>query len=314
MNAARKPEALVVLNPAAHGGKGRKLWTRVAPAVAGRLIPLVVEIDPDRGWHAAVRRAVDDGIRVFIAAGGDGTVNALGNALIDSRNGHPLEDFTLGAVGLGSSNDYHKPFANRVRGIPLKTNPDAPYMRDVCRARYIAADGSEHLRHFIVSASMGATAEANAFFNSGDRFQRWLKPRWTGGAILYSALATIATYRNIPARMSLDGEELDCGITNLSILKTPYLSGSFRFDTPVAKDDGLLSVNLCAGLTRWATLGALADLARGRFMGRPGRHHWQAQSLTVVPARPAALELDGEVTVIRKVVFDLLQERIRECR
>jgi len=314
MNAARKPEALVVLNPAAHGGKGRKLWSRAVPAVSSRLTPLVVETDPGRCWHDAVERAVDNGIRIFIAAGGDGTVNALGNTLIDSRNGHPLENFTIGAVGLGSSNDYHKPFSDRVRGIPVKTNPDKSILRDVCRARYIAADGSEHRRHFIVSASMGATAEANAFFNSGDRIQRWLKPRWTGGAILYSALATIATYRNIPARLNLDGEEFDCGITNLSVLKTPYLSGSFRFDTPVAKDDGLLSVNLCAGLTRWATLGALADLARGKFMGRPGRTHRQARRLTVRPERPAALELDGEVIVIREVVFDVLDERIRECR
>jgi diacylglycerol kinase family enzyme len=313
MNTAFKPEALVVLNPAAHGGKGKKLWARVAPAVSGRLIPLVVETDPDQRWHAAVRYAVENGIRIFIAAGGDGTVNALGNALLDSRNGHPLEAFTLGAVGLGSSNDYHKPYADRVGGIPLKTNPDAPQMRDVCLARYTADDGSEHQRHFIVSASMGATAEANAFFNSGDRIQRWLKPRWTGGAILYSALATIATYRNIPARLVLDDEEFDSDITNLSVLKTPYLSGSFRFDTPVAKDDGLLSVNLCDGLTRWATLGALADLARGKFMGRPGRRHWQGRTLTVIPERPAALELDGEVTVVRKVSFEVLGERICEC-
>jgi diacylglycerol kinase (ATP) len=314
MNAAGKPEALVVLNPAAHGGRGRKLWSRVAPTVSGRLIPLVVETDTDHRWHAAVRRAVDNGIRIFIAAGGDGTVNALGNALIDARDGQSLEAFTLGAVGLGSSNDYHKPYVDRVHGIPIKTNPEKSILRDVCRASYTAADGSEHRRHFIISASMGATAEANAFFNSGDRIQRWLKPRWTGGAIIYSALATIATYRNISARMVLDGEEFESDLTNLSVLKTPYLSGSFHFDTPVAKDDGLLSVNLCAGLTRWATLGALADLARGKFIGRPGRHHWQAHSLTVVPARPAALELDGEVTLVCKVVFEVLEERIRECR
>jgi diacylglycerol kinase family enzyme len=273
-----------------------------------------VETDPDHGWHAAVRRAVQDGIRVFIAAGGDGTVNALGNALVEARDGHPLEAFIIGAVGLGSSNDYHKPYADRVRGIPVKANPEKSRPRDVCRARYVAADGSQHQRHFIISASMGATAEANAFFNSGDRIQRWLKPRWTGGAILYSALATIATYRNIPARMVLDEEEFESDVTNLSVLKTPYLSGSFRFDTPVAKDDGYLSVNLCEGLSRLSTLGTLVDLARGKFIGRPGRRHWQARRLTVEPDRPAALELDGEVTVVRKVVFDVLEERIRECR
>lgn len=314
MNTAGKPEALVVLNPAARGGKGRTLWSQVAPAVRNQVIPRVVETDRDNQWHTAVRLAVANGIRVFIAAGGDGTVNALGNALVNARNGHPLETFTLGAVGLGSSNDFHKPYATVVRGIPLKTNPDAPRRRDVCLARYTEEDGSEHQRHFIISASLGVTAEANAFFNRGDRLQRWLKARWTGGAILYAALNTIATYHNIKASLYLGDEQLDTAITNLSVLKTPYLSGSFRFDTPVAPDDGCFAVNLCAGLTRLGTLRTLVDLARGRFLGRPGRRHWRLARLSVETQRPVALELDGEVTMATRVTFEVLPERILECR
>jgi len=314
MKSDRKPAALVLLNPAAHGGRARALWSRVSTVATRHIDPLLVEAGSGESLQATVKQAVAEGIRVYIAAGGDGTVNMLLNALMQSRNGHDLGDFTVGSVGLGSSNDFHKPNNTVISGIPVKTDPRAAAKRDVCLARYTAADGSRHERHFIVSASMGATAEANAFFNTGNRIQRWLKAQCTQMAICYAALRTILRYRNIPARLNIDGKHLEVDMINLSVLKTPYLCGSFRFDTPVSSDDGLLAVNLCAGLGKPATLAAFANLARGRFKGLPGRKHWQASSLTVYPECPAALELDGEVCTIKKVEFRVLEERICECR
>lgn len=271
----------VVLNPAAHGGRGRELWSRVESRVGGR----VLETDPDGRWRATLHRAIEGGDRAFIAAGGDGTVNAVLNAIVES--GVPTEDFTLGAVGLGSSNDFHKPYDG---DLPLKVDASSPHRRDVVRASF---DGKT--RHFLVSASLGLTARGNAYFNT----LGWIKRRWTGGAILWTATRTVATHRNLRGRV--DGEEID--ITNLSILKTPWLSGGFRFDTPV--EDGLLTINLSYGRSKFGALKFLSDLDSGRFLGRPGTRHWRAQSLRVELPHPAPLELDGEVVEARDVHFEI---------
>jgi diacylglycerol kinase (ATP) len=304
--------ALVLLNPAAGGGRGLARWKRAQGAVAAVCRPRIIETDLAGEWRGAVRRAIADGTRLFIAAGGDGTVSALAEALVRERRGRPLDELTLGAVGLGSSNDFHKPFGRTVAGVPVRIQLSED-RRDVCVARFAGPDGAVHTKCFVISASVGLVAEANAFFNQGDRVGTWLRGRWTGAAILYAAQHTIATYRNIGLRVRAAGRTEEAVVTNLSISKTPFVSGMFRYDASVRPDDGLLAVHLCEGMSRSEALRALVDLARGRFEGRPKRRHWNAARVAVAAPRPVALELDGEVWQARRVVFGVLDEQVRVC-
>jgi diacylglycerol kinase (ATP) len=305
--------ALVLLNPRAGGGRARARWGSVEPVLAKTMAPRVVELTPAVGWDAAVREAMAGGIRLFVAAGGDGTVGALVDALVRCADGVPLNTLTVGAVGLGSSNDFHKPFRRLAGDVPVRIGSGRT-PRDVCRARFHDGDGVQREHHFVVSASLGLTARANAFFSNGDRVQGWLRARWTGGAILYAAQRSLFTRGNDRAVLRLgDATPLSCAITNLSVAKTRWVSGIFRYDTTVAPDDGLLAVNLCEGMTRTAALRALADLARGRFQGPAGRHHWRTPRLEVELGQPAVLELDGETFQARRVAMDVLPERIAVC-
>src|ERR1035441_8384291 len=175
---------LVILNPNAHGGRAVELWNRVV-----RYVPGAVMAD---GAPAAIAHAIALGERTFIAAGGDGTVNALLNAMVEVKGTLPLDAFTLGAVGLGSSNDFHKPFARVENGIPLKVDDARTTLRDVGLVR-----SESGARHFLIGASFGAAATGNALFNAGTGLTGWLKPRWTGGAIACAAMRAIAGHRNL---------------------------------------------------------------------------------------------------------------------
>jgi len=308
-----RPAAVVLLNPAAGGNRGIARWRRTESAVRGLCEPRVVETDPAGEWRCAVRQEIEGGTRLFIAAGGDGTVSALADELARSRGWIPLDEFTLGAIGLGSSNDFHKPFGRMVGRIPVRIVP-SDERRDVCIARFTAPDGTAHTRCFVISASVGVVAEANAFFNDGDAPERWLRGKWTGAAILYAALHTIATYRNLAVRLRSAGGTARAAVTNLSVSKTPFVSGMFRYDRSVAPDDGFLAVHLCEGMSRDEALRALVDLARGRFEGRPKRRHWNSWRVAVAAACPMALELDGEVVRASRVTFGVLREQVRLCR
>jgi diacylglycerol kinase (ATP) len=309
--------AFVLLNPTAHGHQGYRRWQVIAPALAA-LGPQVVELDREHCWQGAVGEALGAGVSLFVAAGGDGTVGALVDALVKLRGERPLGSLLLGAVGLGSSNDFHKPYRRVIEGVPLRIAP-APSWRDICQARFTCRNGSEQLRYFIVSASLGLTAQANAFFNHDEGLCRWLKARWAAAAILYAAHSTLWRYKNLEAALSFsEGSEGEVRsalthLTNLSVGKTPWLSGRFRYDTPVSPDDGLLAVNLAEGMSRRAALRTLFALSRGRFSGRVGCRHWQVKRLEVVLQAPAALELDGEVFEATRVVFKVLPERIGVC-
>ena len=252
--------------------------------------------------------ALRDGVRVFVAAGGDGTVNALVNEL---HAHYPrLSDPSLGAVGLGSSNDFHKPFVRVENGVPLRIRVSQRSRRDVALASY-ARDGDEpQTRCFLVSASMGLVANANAFFNEGDGLLRFLKRRWTQGAITYAAVRTLLAHKNLSVELGVGADTRRVSLTNLSVLKTPFLSGTLRYDTPVEPDDGAFAVNTCEGMGRLAALGALLDLEKGRFLGKPGRVHVRAERLSVVADRPTVLECDGEVAVASRASFEILPEKV----
>lgn len=311
MRPPARPQAFVLLNPRSGGGRARDRWRIAAPRVEASVRPRIVELDPSGVWEREVADAAAEGHRHFIAAGGDGTVNALVDALARLRSEHALDAFTLGAVGLGSSNDLHKPGHERVAGIPVRLGPrSAP--RDICRARFHLLDGEPQERHFVVSASLGLAARANAFFSGGDAVQRCLRACWTGGAILHATARTVVHHRNLPARIRSEGRDMtELAITNLSVSKTPWVSGGFRYDTPADPADGLLSVNLCDGLDRVGTVRVLLDLSRGRFAGGAGRRHWRTPALEVSLQTPAELELDGEVFQAREVAFDVLRERVQ---
>jgi diacylglycerol kinase (ATP) len=305
--------ALVVVNPAARHGRGGALYAGVRGRVAQQFAVEEVELDTAGAWEGALMRSLARGTRTVVAAGGDGTVNAVTTALARLRKTWPLEDLILGAVGLGSSNDFHKPFGAYEAGIPLRLDAARAMSRDVGRARYVNDAGVCQERCFIVSASLGATARANAAFSRSGPVFSFLRRHWLEGAILLAALSAILRHRNLDARLRVQGTTCSIALSTLSVLKTPHLSGSLRFDTPVAPDDGLLAVNLCQGMGRPRLVATLFGLQHGRFAGRPGTRCWRAPRVEVAFAEATDLELDGEIVAAREVVFDILPERIRVC-
>jgi diacylglycerol kinase (ATP) len=302
-----KPRALVVLNPAARRGRGREAFATVRAVVQDAFDVDLVET-AHKGYADTVARALRDGIRVFVAAGGDGTVHALVNAIVATRGDVPLESIAMGAVGLGSSNDFHKPVRRSIDGVPVRIDLTAARPRDLARA--IWDDGD---RVFAVSASLGIVASANARFDGPGPMLANLERHWVRGAILYAAVRTILGWRNLDATLTIEEMSSRVRLTTLSVGKTPWVSGRFHYDTPVEPDDGRLLVNLCEGMTRIRALGTLVALARGRFDGRPGTRWWRVPALTVALDEPSDLELDGELFRARIVRYEVLAQRVLLC-
>jgi diacylglycerol kinase family enzyme len=304
----RRPPALVLLNPAARHGRARRLWDRVRREVEGRFESSVVTTDPGKIWRADVRASLRAGTRVFVAAGGDGTVHALAGAIVESRGGVPLGDICIGAVGLGSSNDFHKPFGCLRSGIPLRLDVDRAMPRDLGRIRWVDAEGRDRESVLVVSASVGVVAEGNALFTSCP-FGRYLPSL----AMAVAAVRAIARNRSSRFFLRHDESQEEIELSSLSVLKTQWLSGLLRYDCAVAPDDGLLGVAFCEAMGRRRLLGTLAGLARGRFTGRPGTRAFRTAALELGADTPFLLEIDGEISSARHATFDVFPERLLAC-
>jgi diacylglycerol kinase family enzyme len=308
-----KAPVLVVLNPSAHGGAAGRRFDAIRSMVESSFDARIVVGRPDSEWRTQVWAALDNGVRVFFAAGGDGTAHALLNALIEAPHRPPLEDLTLGAVGLGSSNDLHKPARYRADSIPLLIDVARATPRDVVRCTYVNTAGSQEV-YVLISASVGVSASANARFSDTTKSAKLLRRTSTAAAIAWATARTVATWRNIPARLCIDGGALEhVALTNLAILKTEWLSGRLRVGRSVAPDSGHFDVVLAEGLSRTRILMDIFALLRGRFDGRIGHRRCKARSLHVRLDDNVPLEFDGEVVTAHEAYFDMHTERIRLC-
>jgi diacylglycerol kinase (ATP) len=306
---------IVFLNSRASYGRAASKWAAVRPELERRIGALDVrDIDSAGGVAASIREAVASGERTFIAAGGDGTVNLLVSAIM------ALDDpaaVTLGAVGLGSSNDFHKPFekSSFIAGVPVRIDCHHARPCDVIRIDTGDDAGRASTRYAIINASLGITAEANAAFNDPARFVRAARRVSVDAAIVASVLRTLATYRDVECQLTIDGADQGAfSVSNLGVIKNPHFAGSFCYDTRVEPDDGKLGINLCERLTPFQAIVTLAALSRRRFSGRPKTRSWIGRSVSVEGNRSFSLETDGEVVRARRAVFTALPKRIGCCR
>jgi diacylglycerol kinase (ATP) len=237
---------------------------------------------------------------------------------MDPTTDLPRWPVTIGAVGLGSSNDFHKPrkAAHDVLGVPIALDVATSTLVDLGRVDFVTPDGTERTEYFVLNSSLGAVAEGNARYNQPRGLLRVLKGVSVWMAIQWCSLETLLAYKNLPATVEVDGKAVDCQtITSLGVIKRVHFAGDMRYDTPVMPADGLFDVNLCADMQRGELVRAMLAIMSGRFLAAklPKTHHWRATRVRVVPTQPAALELDGEVRLVKAANFRLIPRAIRLC-
>jgi diacylglycerol kinase family enzyme len=308
---------IVILNPAAGAGTAQEKWREIEPQVRRRVGPftLVLARDVDT-VDARIAAALRAGERRFVAAGGDGTVNLVAAAIIRHAPRLELQTVKLGAVGLGSSNDFHKPLApeRQIAGVPVRLDFASTIWHDIGLLTYRDAADALRSRRWLINASIGTTAEANLFFNNPSRPLRLLKRFLPSWGIMYAALRTLFRFRGREMKVTLDETETVHGrVNNLGVVKNPHFTGRLRYDSPYEPGSGHVYVHLLRNLSLPRLLLALIGLARGRFSGRNRACSWRATRVRIEADRPFAIEGDGEVTMARRAYFSVVPDLLQLC-
>jgi len=308
---------IILLNPSAGGGTALRKWELLNKNVLFKNKELnVFLINGSVKTKELFQSAIHEGNYHFAAAGGDGTLNYLLNILLDIASEKEIKKLKIGAIGIGSSNDFHKPIKEnqRINGIPYKMDFCNTQHRDVGYIFY-KGRGTFNKKYFLINASIGITAEGNYLFNNPTRYLKWLKESNTSKAIIFTVIKTLLSYRNQPVHInSKESGSVDINLTNLGIVKNPNFSGNLSYGSSPIYDNGLLEIHLCSNMNIFNRLNLLWSLEKRKFHKIRKVVSWNTKEITITACKPFNVEYDGEVINTDYAKFGVLQKHIRVCQ
>jgi len=287
---------LAIVNPAAGGGRARKLVGPVLSRLQTGGVPVSVAETKAPGQASQIARdAYANGYRKFISVGGDGTSYEIVNGLFPREDA--AERPTLAFLPLGTGNSFLRDFSDR--GVEhaieaLLSGRSQPC--DVLRLRH--TDG---VLHYINLLSMGFSADVATL--RARRFSAW-------GEVGYQAsiFLTLARFRRRPFPVKVDEQgEIDRRPCLFLTFNNSKFTGGTMMIAPKAEiSDGLVEY------VRWGPIGLvglirqLPTLYDGTHINHPLAERQAARRIDFFLDGPVDVMVDGEVLSLHCQTLDVL--------
>ncbi|WP_314147179.1 diacylglycerol kinase family protein [uncultured Leifsonia sp.] len=292
----------VVYNPVRIDVPRVRAAVEAAAARAGDVELLWLETTPEEAGQAQTRHALERGAELVLAAGGDGTVRAVAEAMRE-------RDATLGLLPSGTGNllarNIGVPFAS-VEAACAVAFDGATRRIDIGVATAEREDGSRTEHAFLVMAGIGIDAEMIA------NTRPELKRRFGWLAYVDAGFRSLPKARKLRVRFRLEGgHERSAHVSTILFANCGVLPGNMELIPDGAVDDGLLDVAILqpASVFGWLAIWrkvtwenrVLRKSALGRriirFTDRAVRtrlSYLRGSSVQVRLERPEPFELDGD--------------------
>ncbi|GGM61201.1 hypothetical protein GCM10011608_52820 [Micromonospora sonchi] len=251
------------------------------------------------------RRAVLDGYRTVIAVGGDGTLSDVANGVLEAGD----EKVRLGYVPAGTCNDFARgraPVANL--GCLLDRTRDRE--TDVGAVTFSRADGTSAHRFFLASCTAGLVSVIGRAFTEKTPVNRVLKRLNLQFAEAASSARVLAGWKPVEVRLDMDGERSRQAVTNIAVLKVPYIAGGLTFGSAEPPEAGHLDVVQALGVGRIGVIGLMWQVFRGNAGGHPAIRRRQVRTLRIDADTPLPLEVDGEIVGYTPAAFSVHPSRL----
>jgi diacylglycerol kinase (ATP) len=287
---------LAIINPAAGGGRTRKLLNSALQRLHSAGIAIEVR-ETSASGHATdiARHAWSEGHRKFISVGGDGTSYEIVNGLFPLSNG--TEPPTLAFLPLGTGNSFLRDFSDKGVEYAMESLIAGRSRRcDVLRLRHKGG-----VLHYINLLSVGFSADVATLRQR--RFSGW-------GEIGYQAsiFICLARFRRRPFPVSADGEQnIDrrpCLF--LTFNNSKYTGGTMMIAPTAQVDDGLIEFVRWGPIGRMGLIRNLPTLYDGTHTQHPLAEVRRVRHIQFHLDEPVDCMIDGEVLTLHCETLDVL--------
>ena len=262
-------EAVVILN-AGSGPQGtRDDGASVVAAFAAKgLRTRVVTVEPGRGIAASVDDALEQGAKLIIAGGGDGTVNAVASRLLE-------RDVVLGVLPLGTLNHFARDL-----GIPVELDAAAAVIASGHQRRVDVGEVNDRI--FLNNSSIGLYPR---IVIEREREQRYLGVgKWP--ALARATWHALRHPESFSATVRVDGDAIERRTPFIFVGNNSYVLEGFGLGRRPRLDSGVLALYVLRPKTPfgllWLGLRALLgigshakdfDAIEATSFDIQGRHH-----------------------------------------
>lgn len=280
--------ALMIVNPIAGRGGGRRVAERLAAALGERSIRGELAITREAGEASdATDLAAEHDLVVVV--GGDGTLNEVINGLEADR---PVALYPLGTGNV----------AAKELGLPRRVAAFCDMVR-AGRERHLDLGGAEG-RRFVSFAGIGFDAQVAARVAAGRQ-----------GAIRMSSyvgpvLRCLATYGFPPLELSVDGAPPVRAGGFALVSNVRAYGGPLVIAHQAKHDDGLFDVCVLPPASRPRHVASLAALAL-RCPGWSGIRTLRGRAVHATSPRRVPYQVDGDPAGFLPATFAMLERKLR---
>jgi diacylglycerol kinase (ATP) len=290
---------LAVVNPAAGGGRCRKL---VSPTLeklraAGIKIDVAETAAPGQGI-TIVREAHARGYRNFIAVGGDGTSYEIVNGIFSGADGSPpVERCTLGFLPLGTGNSFLRDFSDQgVDAAVAALLAGRTQTCDVLRLKH-----TQGVIYYINLLSVGFTADVATM-----RARRFSHYGQLGYVLaIFTCLAKLER-RPFPLRVNGDGDLDRRRCLFLTFNNSKFTGGTMMIAPNADVNDSLIEYVRWGPIGRLGLIRNLATLYDGTHIRHPLASHQAVRRVDFELDAPVDVMVDGEVLTVQCQTLDVL--------
>ena len=286
----------VIVNPAARKGGALARWPAIQAELGKRLGPVEPLFTRAPG-HATelARDALAQGVRRFVAVGGDGTVNETLNGLLDPSGRLVDPDAVLCPVPAGTANEFSRALGHLAIAGSAFDAAASPRTQaiDLMRVRCTGLDGRpvDRFGYLIVALGLAATISHRTSQS------RWLKKLGEIAYLLMTPPVTL-TYRQRDVSIEIDG--VPAGTRQLftaMIGNTENGGGGMKLLPGARFDDGVLDlIEIGGDVSRLsALLGILPKLYSGAHVRHPKVRTARGTSFRFDSPVETLVDLDGEM-------------------
>ncbi|GCF08163.1 diacylglycerol/lipid kinase family protein [Dictyobacter arantiisoli] len=277
-------QTVLILNPtsgesalATHHEAPETNEERILAALrAHQIEPTVLYTTVEDPGKEMAHQAALDGAEMVIAAGGDGTLHAVANGLLNTK-------CALGIIPIGTMNNIACSLA-----IPDDIEKACEIIVRGTTSRIDVGSINGHI--FLEVAGIGLEA---ALFPAAEEFKSKGMHSTLHGIV--QGLRTLITFQPTNFTITFDGKKRRrVRAIQISVCNSPYYGAHFRFAPNAVMDDGLLDVLIYRKFSKFDYMLHALSISQGRRDLAPRISRRKIKTIQIEAEPPVEIHADGE--------------------